>query len=95
MRLPRDAEDSFRTHSYPTTTAEFVAEHGDVEIELPEGSVALGEVLETMPNEQLATEEEARLSTYSAFGEAAIGRKGYSDRDPTTPGEDGPSPVSL
>jgi hypothetical protein len=35
------------------------------------------------------------LTAYGALGEAAIGRKGYSDRDATCPGEDGHQQVSL
>ena len=95
MRLARNAEDSFATHTFPTTTAEFVAEHGDVELELPNGAVTLGEVLGRLPDEELETAEDARLATYSALGEDAIGRKGYSDRDPSCLGETGHERVSL
>jgi hypothetical protein len=96
MRLARNADESFATHTFPSTTEEFVAEHGDVELELPNGgAVTLDEVLETLPNEVYETEEDARYSTYSALGEAAIGRKGYSDRDATCPGEDGHEQVSF
>lgn len=95
MRLARNAEDSFATHTFPTTTAEFVAEHGDVELELPNGAVTLGEVLGRLPDEELETAEDARFATYSALGEDAIGRKGYSDRDPSCLGETGHERVSL
>jgi len=95
MRLASNAEESFTTHSYPSTTEEFVAEHGDVELELPNGAVTLGEVLETLPNEEFETEEDARYSAYSALGEEAIGRKGYSDRDATCLGEEGHDQVSF
>jgi hypothetical protein len=95
MRVVENAEDSFETHTFPTTTAEFVDEHGDIELELPNGDSTIGEVLGRLPDEDLATEEEARLAVYSALGESAIGRKGYSDRDATAPGEDGHQPLSL
>jgi hypothetical protein len=95
MRLASNAEESFTTHSFPSTTEEFVAEHGDVELELPNGAVTLGEVLETMPNEEFETEEDARYSAYSALSEKAIGRKGYSDRDATCMGEEGHEQVSF
>ena len=95
MRLVSNADESFTTHSFPSTTEEFVDEHGDVQLELPNGEVTLGEVFETLPNEVLETEEDARYSTYSALGEAAIGRKGYSDRDATCLGEDGHEQVSF
>jgi len=95
MRLAANAEESFSTHSYPSTTEEFLAEHGDVELELPNGAVTLDEVFETLPNEEFETAEDARYSAYSALGEEAIGRKGYSDRDATCPGEIGHDQVSF
>lgn len=95
MRLVEDAEETFAAQTFPTTTAEFVEAHGDTELELPNGASTLGEVLECLPNEEFKTEEDARLSVYSALGEEAIGRKGYSDRDATAPGEDGHDVLSL
>ena len=95
MRLASAAAERFETHEFPTTTSELVDAHGDVEFRLPNGATTLREVLSHMPDETLSTAEEARLTTYSALGENAIGRKGYSDRDPTCPGEDGPERQSL
>jgi hypothetical protein len=96
MRLVRNADEPFATHTFPSTSEEFVAEHGDVELELPNGgTVTLDEVLDVLPEEDYETEEDARFSAYSALGEAAIGRKGYSDRDATCPGEDGHEQVSF
>jgi hypothetical protein len=95
MRLVSNAEETFATQTFPTTTAEFVEEHGETELELPNGASTLGDVLDCLPNEEFETEEDARLAVYSALGEEAIGRKGYSDRDATAPGEDGHEVVSL
>lgn len=95
MRPVQAAEESFATHTFPSTTDKFVEEHGDVELELANGVTTLADVLECLPNENLETEEEARLSVYSALGEEAIGRKGYSDRDATQPGERGHDSLSL
>lgn len=95
MRLVRDATETFASTSFPTTTQHLIDEHGDVRMKLPNGAVTLGEVLGTLPNERLETAEDARLTTLSALGEDAIGRKGYSDRDPTSMGERGHEPVSL
>ncbi len=95
MRLVRDAEETFAAQTFPTTTEEFVEEHGETELELPNGASTLGDVLDTLPNEEFETEEDARLAVYSALGEGAIGRKGYSDRDATCLGEDGHTVVSL
>ena len=95
MRIVKDAEDSFATHTFPSTAAEFVEDHGDVELKLPNGAATLGDVLETLPNEHFETEEDARLAIYGALGEEAIGRKGYSDRDATHLGETGHERLSL
>jgi hypothetical protein len=95
MRFTQNEAEPFTTHTFPSTTEEFLADHGDVELELPNGDVTLDEVLETLPNEQFQTEEDARYSTYSVLGEEAIGRKGYSDRDATCPGEVGRDEVSF
>ena len=95
MRLVSAVDESFETHTFPTTTAEFVEEHGELKLELPNGASTLEDVFDCLPNEELETEEDARLAVYSALGEEAIGRKGYSDRDATAPGENGHEVVSL
>ena len=95
MRLARNVDKSFAAHSYPTTTAELIEAHGETELELPNGAVTLETVLSRLPNEELETEEDARFTTYSMLGEEAIGRKGYSDRDPSCIGEEGHERLSL
>ncbi len=95
MRLAREVAGVVDDHSYPTTTGQLIDEHGDLEMSLPNGDATLGEILALLPDETLESAEDARLSTYSALSEAAIGRKGYSDRDPTSMGEPGHEPLSL
>lgn len=95
MNVASVLEERFDGQSYPTTTSELIDDHGDVEMRLPNGAVTLAEVLGRLPEETLESPDEARLTAYSALGEGAIGRKGYSDRDPTSLGEAGPEPLSL
>ena len=95
MRLVSDVDESFATHTFPTTTEELIDNHGELKLELPNGTSTLEEILECLPNEKLETQEDARLAVYGALGEEAIGRKGYSDRDATAPGENGHEVVSL
>ena len=95
MRLTRTIDDACGAHTFPTTTAELIEAQGETELELPGGVVTLGEVLGRLPNDRLETVADARLMAYSALSEDAIGRKGYSDRDPRCPGEELPAPVSL
>jgi len=80
---------------YPTNTDEIIANHGDCEIELQRGTENVGEILERLGTEQFDTPEDVRLSVRSAVGHKAIGRRFYSDRDPTALGESGPTPLSL
>lgn len=80
---------------FPTTTDEIIAEHGDHELELQRGTEQVGEVLDRLATEEFDTPEEVRLSVRSAVGHKAIGRRFYSDRDPTALGESGPTPLSL
>ncbi|WP_251328842.1 DUF5789 family protein [Haloplanus pelagicus] len=80
---------------YPTTTDEIIDNHGQYELELQRGTEQVGEILERLGTEEFETPEEVRLSVRSAVGHKAIGRRFYSDRDPTALGESGPTPLSL
>lgn len=81
---------------YPATTDELIAAHGDRPIELPNGSETVGEALERVSGETYETPEEFRLTLQSALSSKAVGRVGYSDRDPMPPGSvDGPAPLSF
>jgi hypothetical protein len=95
MRLASDVEETFETHTFPATNAELVEAYGDIELELADGAVTLGEVLEGCADEEFETAEDAWLTTCGALSEDAIGRKGYSDRDPCCPGEDGHEQLSF
>lgn len=87
--------DELGAAEYPTTTEEVIDEHGDIELELPNGDEQLGEVLDRLGPETYDSAEELRTAAYSAVSSNAIGRKGYSDRDPTSIGEDGHDQVSF
>jgi len=96
MQALGPAEESFDTQEFPCTAGEFVEAHGEVELELPNGAATLADALSCLPSdEQLQSPEDARLSVCNGLGEAAIGRKGYSDRDPSCLGETGHDRVSL
>ena len=95
MRLFDNATEMFTTHEYPATTTDLIDSHGHLTLELPNGSETIADVLGRMTEETYDNAEEARLATYSAVSQKAIGRKGYSDRDPICMGEDGPDEVSF
>ncbi|GAA0476154.1 DUF2795 domain-containing protein [Halococcus dombrowskii] len=95
MQFMTDVDERLDAHSYPITTDELITAHGDLEISLPNGSETFGDALSRVEPMTFESAEEARLTTYSAIGEGAIGRKNYSDRDPTALGVEGHEPVSL
>lgn len=95
MRIASNVEESFATHTFPSTTDDLIEEYGQLEMELPNGAVTLGEVLENVSHVECEDADDARLLTYSALGEEAIGRKGYSDRDSFSFGEEGHEQQSL
>ena len=86
--------DLFDDYRYPATTADLIERYGDDEITLPEGTQRIGEIL-SLTDETFQSAEEARYAIYAGLSSRAIGRKGYTDRDPTPPGTDGPDPVSF
>ena len=95
MRFMTDIDERLDAHSYPATTGELIDAHGDLELALPNGTETFGDALGRVESTTFETAEGARLTAYSALGEEAIGRKHYSDRDPTALGVEGHEPVSL
>ena len=95
MRLLSGLDEAIGAHEYPATTEEVIEEYGDLELELPNGDEQLGDVLGRLDSETFESAEDLRLSAYSAVSSNSIGRRGYSDRDPSTPGEGGHDQVSF
>lgn len=95
MRQLKQAGDLFGSETFPCTSSRLVDEYGDQSLELENGETTVGELFETLPDAEFETCEDALEAAYGVVGEEAIGRKGYSDRDPPCPGEDGYEPVSF
>jgi hypothetical protein len=95
MRLLTDVTDRTDAHSYPATTEDLIEAYGEMELEYPNGGETLGDALSRLDSETFENAEEARMAMYSALGSDAIGRKGYSDRDPLSIGEAGPTQLSF
>ena len=72
---------------YPTTTEAITGQYGGRELDFQEGSERLDAVFERFGPEVFASPDEVRMTLYGALPEAAVGRKGYSDRDPPAVGE--------
>lgn len=89
-------DDSIDALDYPLTTAELTEALGDRELRCPLGTETVASALEPIDGETFETPEDARFAVLTGVGEAAIGRKGYSDRDPTPPGSpSGPERLSF
>ncbi|MFC5971779.1 DUF2795 domain-containing protein [Halomarina salina] len=95
MRQFTEATEEFDAHNYPATAQEIIDEHGDMVLDLPNGSETVEEALEPLGTTTFEDAESARLALYSTVSSKAIGRKFYSDRDPTAVGENGPEQVSF
>jgi hypothetical protein len=91
----QQATELLRDHEYPATTDQLTDSYGDYELDLPNGTETLGDAFRRVESETFDTSGEAEELLYSAVSGKAIGRKGYSDRDPTTLGTEGPGQVSF
>jgi len=94
MRLTA-TDHVFVDHSYPATTTELIAEYGDSEILLQNGTETIGEILSRLGEETFEDSDGVRQSLLTGVSHKAIGRRFYSDRDQYTPGEKGADPVSF
>lgn len=86
MRL-NDVTGLFEDLDYPATTNDVVAAQGSRELDLPNGSETVGQAIGRCGDQSFADAEEVRLTLLGGLSENAIGRKGYSDRDPPMIGE--------
>ncbi|NHN46067.1 DUF2795 domain-containing protein [Halostella sp. JP-L12] len=94
--LNGETTDLIDESEFPMTSEQFVERYGDHEFELPNGSETLREVIQRTDSETYQSPDDARLSLYNSLSSKAIGRKGYSDRDPTPPGSPyGPDQISF
>lgn len=75
-----ELSDALDQHEYPTSTEELIAEYGDHEIELPNGSETLEQVLGPMADDTFDSADSVRQAIFNMVGAEAVGRKGYTDR---------------
>lgn len=94
MRLNR-TETLLTGMEYPTTTDEVIESHGEERLELANGSEMLGDVLARIGDETYQSPGEVQDAIFTGVGHQAVGRRFYSDRDPSTLGEYGPTQQSF
>ena len=95
MMTLRHSTDLFEAQSYPLTAEDLTDEHGDHELRLADGEEDLRTVIERSGEETFHSAFDVQQAVYASLSSKAIGRKGYSDRDPTPMGVDGPDQVSF
>ena len=81
MRL-NEFERTLDRLEYPTTTETILAEFGGQELHFQEGTERVDQVIGRFGHETYASIDELRMTLYGSLPGEAIGRKGYSDRDP-------------
>ncbi|MFB6070684.1 MAG: hypothetical protein ABEJ76_06625 [Halanaeroarchaeum sp.] len=91
----RQTADLLETESYPMTADELTTNLGDHRMSLPNGEERLATVIERSGVGWFGSANEAREAVYGAVSDKAIGRHGYSDRDPSPMGVDDHEPVSF
>lgn len=62
--------------------------YGESVLIFQNGEQTLREVFESMATESFNSPDDARQAIFNCVDEQAIGRKGYSDRDPPALGEE-------
>ncbi|PSP81609.1 hypothetical protein BRC81_01250 [Halobacteriales archaeon QS_1_68_20] len=71
----------FDPEQFPVTTAEFLEEYGDLEIEYPWGERERVEtILRTSGMETYRTQDDLQLALLNGVSRDAVGRPRYSDR---------------
>ena len=83
-------EETMESLDYPIDNSDVVSEHGDAEIELPNGTTTVGDVLGPLQDDEQTYEDKEDLETMlmNMVDEDAIGRENYSDRDSSGIGEE-------
>lgn len=90
-----DVQQLLATQEYPTTSTQLTEAVGHEEIHHPDGSETLADVFGRFEAETYHSAEDAMTTVYSGVSAEAVGRIGYSDRDPTPMGTFGPDQISF
>lgn len=94
MRI-NDVLTQLERSTYPSTPRDLARRIGHRSIELPNGDQHVSEAFEVVGIDMIDDPDEAKLMFLSGLDSAAIGRKGYSDRDPPAACETNRQQLSL
>lgn len=90
----KETADLLSDQDYPTSASALAAACGDVELD-EAGGEDLRTVIARTGDDQFSSATEATFAVYGALPADAVGRVGYSDRDPDPMGTGGAEPVSF
>ena len=90
-----DVPSLLADQEFPTTTDRLTEVHGDQLLTLEDGSETMGEVLARSGPETFHDPNDVLLTLYGGVSAEAVGRIGYSDRDPPPMGSRGPEQISF
>lgn len=94
MMTFKEAAAVLHDQEYPTSAAALAAACGDIELD-DAGGEALRTVIARTGADQFTSATEATFAVYGALPADAVGRVGYSDRDPDPMGVGATESVSF
>ena len=81
MRLT-EFERTIDRMEFPTTTETITNEFGGQTLQFQDASERVDRIIGRFGSETFASADEVRMTLYGALPGEAVGRKGYTDRDP-------------
>lgn len=84
--------DELLAHEYPATTTELIDAYGDYDLTFPDGAHSLADVLAPLLDSEDGgiarlshdSASDVQQTVLNAVGQEAVGRVGYTDREPST-----------
>ena len=90
-----DVPSLLTDQEFPTTTARLTESFGNQRLTLEDGSETVGEVLARSGPETFHDPDQVLMTIYGGVSAEAVGRIGYSDRDPPPMESRGPDLLSF
>lgn len=85
VMIPNAAYEGMDQEQFPLTKRELLDRYGEVELDVA-GSGSIADALEHVDDDTYESPEDVQHALHSGLSHEAVGRRFYSDRDPTPPG---------
>lgn len=83
--IPNAAYEGMDEEQFPLTTSELIDRYGEIELDV-EGSESIADALAHVDDDTYESPDDVAHALHSGVSHEAVGRRFYSDRDPTPPG---------